>query len=311
MLRKSIGATTVALGTVLATGVAAATPPYGLFTAADTVHRGPAVGAATVNVKPGTTAYLGSYSLAPGSTAGWRAQPGLSLLALKSGSLKVVQAKGCEVRAYTAPEVAVIPAGIVHVGNTGEEAAEFVGYFDGLGKGAGRPLVDGGAGTAPRGCSAATFQAASVGVAAAEIASGVFAPIHQTQGHSHIAQARAKVPDGADITMIHFKGMTPGTVSGWYRHAPGMAFLVKGRFETYTATENGCAKVEEYTAGEAISHVHHDLHYTAVPADTAETTEFVIVYWGMANNRNPQPGLVDFAEANDFSPMPPPGCTKF
>lgn len=307
MLRKSLASAVVVLGTVLATGVAAATPPYALAIV-DNVHRGPAAGAGTVNVTPGARAYIGSYTLAPGSSAGWRAQPGLSMLSVTSGTLRVVQAKGCKAREYTAPEVAVLPAGTIHISSAGSDPAQFVGYFDSLEKDAGQPLVEGRAAKSPTGCAAGTYQAASAGISATTMAQGPFAPYvqHEDKGHTAL---RAKVPDGADIMILKFT-VAPGGSSGWYRHAPGLAILTKGKLATYAPGANGgCPKVEEYTAGQAISHVHHDLHLTLVPLGT-EVVEFYIVYWGMGNNRTPQPGIVNFIEANDFTPLPPAGCTN-
>lgn len=288
---------------------AAATPPLG-FATFDNIARGPAAGGATVNVAPGTGAYLGSYVLEPGASTGWRAQPGVSLLALTSGSVRVVQAKGCATREYSAPEVAVLPAGTVHVANTGGQAAEFVGYFDGLKKAIGKPLVEGRAAAAPAACDQPAYRAAAAGVTTAELGSGVWREISEERGHSHIATARSKVPDGADILMEVIDNIAPGTSSGWYRHSPGIAFLARGKSETWAATETGCAKIEENLAGDAVSHVHHDLHLTAVPADSEPAT-FVALYWGMGTDRTAKPGILNFAEANDFTPMPPPGCTKF
>lgn len=309
MLRTSIATTAVALGTVLATGVAVATPPLG-FATFDTIARGPAVGATTVNVAPGTGAYLGSYALAPGSSTGWRAQPGTSMLAVTSGTVRVVQAEGCVAREYTAPEIAVLPAGTVHVSNTGGGPVEFVGYFDGLGKAIGKPLVEGRAARAPKGCATAAYRAASAGVTALELASGVWRPIALQPAQHHIAAARAKVPTGADVQMLFVDHIAPGTSTGWYRHAPGIAFLIKGKSETWVATDTGCAKVEENVAGDAISHVHHDLHVTRISADSEPATA-ILLYWGMGNDRARKPGILNFAEANDFTPMPPPGCTTF
>ncbi|MGQ0466911.1 MAG: hypothetical protein ACT4QG_16520 [Sporichthyaceae bacterium] len=305
MFRTSIAATTVVLGTALTTGIATATPPYG-FATMENVVRGPAVGGATVNVAPGTGAYLGSYALQAGSSTGWRSQPGVSLLALTSGTVRVVQAKGCAAREYTAPDVAVLPAGTIHVG--AKDNAEFVGYFDGLPKSIGTPLVDGPAAQTPAGC--AGVGTASVGVATTALGSGVWRPIAKERAHGHVAAARSKIPDGADVLMLVIDNVLPGTSTGWYRHAPGIAFQTRGTSETWAATDSGCAKIEENVAGDAVSHVHHDLHLTRVP-ENSEPATFVGVYWGMANDRSAKPALLNFAEAYDFTPMPPPGCTTF
>jgi hypothetical protein len=104
----------------------------------------------------------------------------------------------------------------------------------------------------------------------------------------------------------------PGTSRGCYRHSAGLAILTKGRLDVYQATESGCAKVEEGRAGQAVSHVHHDLHLSVVAGD--EPLEAFLLYWGMGHNNPPVPigpvaGLTNFVEANDFTPLPPMGCT--
>lgn len=90
--------------------------------------------------------------------------------------------------------------------------------------------------------------------------------------------------------MLVIDTIAPGTSSGWYRHSPGIAFLTKGTSETWAATETGCAKIEENVAGDAVSHVHHDLHLTAIPADSEPAT-FIGLYWGMGSDRTAKPGV--------------------
>ncbi|MGQ0466422.1 MAG: hypothetical protein ACT4QG_13995 [Sporichthyaceae bacterium] len=309
MLRTSIGGAAVALGTVLATGVALATPPHGVATF-DNVARGPAVGAATASVAPGTGAYMGTYTLTPGSSTGWRTQPGMTVLAVTSGTVKVVSAAGCAAREYAAPEVAVLPAGTLHVSNTASSNAALIGYFDGLGTTTGRPLLEGKAAKAPAGCASGSHRAAAAGVSATDLGQGLWGKIGTGPAHSHIAAARSKVPDGADVLIVNIDNVLPGTSTGWYRHSPGIAFQLKGTSETYVATDTGCAKVEENVAGDAVSHVHHDLHLVRVP-ENSEPATFLTMYWGMGADRTGKPGLLNFAEANDFTPFLPPGCTVF
>jgi hypothetical protein len=125
------------------------------------------------------------------------------------------------------------------------------------------------------------------------------------EGNHHIAPPqRLLVPSGGDV-MIQTARVAGGTSTGWYRHVPALAILTKGRGEAYAATDSGCAKVEENKAGDVVSHAHHTEHLTLFTEDS----EMVLVYWGMGNNRLPQPGLVNFAEAMDFTVMPPAGCT--
>ena len=305
MLRRTIGGTAAVLGTVLATGVAVATPPHGVAVI-DNVARGPAMGSATVTVKPGTEAYVGSYTLAAGSSSGWRAQPGLSMLAVRAGTIRVTGGQGCAATGYSAPDVAILRAGTFRVENAGSTPAEFVGYFDNLKKGAPQPLVEAAA-KAPKGCASGTYESTSTGLSGEELAHGHFAPIPARAGNSHVAPAgRLTVPAGSDILMLAAT-VAPGTSTGWYRHAPGIAFLTTGEMQTYEATDSGCAKVEENHAGEAVSHAHHDNHFSTFVG--SEPAEVVLVFWGMGNNRMPLPGIAHFAEAYDFTPMPPAGCT--
>lgn len=54
-----------------------------------------------------------------------------------------------------------------------------------------------------------------------------------------------------------------------------------------------------------VSHAHHEEHLSFFPEDS----EMVLLAWGMGNNRLPQPAVVNFAEAMDWTVMPPAGCT--
>lgn len=305
MIRRTAGVGVAVLSTVLATGVAVATPPHGVALI-DNVARGPAMGSATMTIKPGTQAYVGSFALAPGSSSGWRAQPGLSMLAVREGTVRVTRAQGCATTEYTAPEVALLPAGTIRVENAGGEPAEFVGYFDNLKQGA-APLVGGTTAKAPKGCASGAYEPASTGLTRAELARGLFEHIPARGGHNHVASTdRLTVPQGGDVLLLTAT-VAPGTSTGWYRHAPGLAFLKTGQMQTYEAADSGCAKVEENHAGEVVSHAHHDNHFsTFVGSDPAEV---ILIFWGMGNKRVPMPGIAHFAEAYDFTPMPPAGCT--
>lgn len=306
MFRKTIGGGAAVLATVLSTGVAAATPPYGIAII-DNLARGPAVGSGKVTVTPGTGAYIGSFTIAPGSSSGWRAQPGLSMLAVTDGSIQVTEANGCAVKQYTAPEVAVIPKGAFRVEDPGNAQATFVGYFDNLTKDVGKPLVAGAVAKAPAGCGSADYHAAATAVTATELAHGLFASVPMRPGRNNIATAgRLNVPEGGDVLMLTAT-VAPGTSSGWVRHASGLAFLTKGVLDTYEATDSGCAKVEEFHAGDVVSHAHHDVHLNTFAG--SEPAEVVLLYWGMGNSHAPLPGIANFAEAYDFTPMPPAGCT--
>lgn len=311
MMRKPLGGGVLALATVLTTGVAAATPPHGVAVL-DNDARGVAVGSGVATITPGSDAYVGTYVMEPGSTTGWHAQPGISLLSVTEGTLRVIQGKGCTTHEYRAGEVAVLPAGTSQVGNPSGAPAAFVGYFDNLRKGAAaRPLTEGPVLKAPTGCAAdGSYLAASTGVSAVDIARGTFTSLPDGHHSAYEAQ-RMEVPAGGDITMLTVTA-SPGTSTGWYRHSAGLAIITKGELDVYQPTDTGCAMVEQGHAGQAVSHAHHDLHLGAVTGN--EPFEAFLLYWGMGHNNasvpiGPVAGLTNFVEANDFTPMPPNGCT--
>lgn len=304
----------VALSTLAAAGAATASPPHGVAVLTD-LARGTAVGSATTSIKPGTASYVGTYTVESGSSAGWRAQPGASVLAVTKGTLRVVQAKGCAPREYSAPQVAVLPAGTLHVSNPGGDAAEFVGYFDNLKANSGQPLVSGSPAEAPKGCAAGgQYRAASGGLAATDIARGVYAQRAGYGGghHAHHARsdvaARSVIPEGADVVIIRIFAM-PGTSTGWYRHAPGVGTVNSGLLGIYEATENGCERTAESRAGDASSHLHYGLHMSQ--AEGPDPLDAIGIWWGVDTKRTPVPMFGNFMDANDLTPLPPAGCTTF
>jgi quercetin dioxygenase-like cupin family protein len=306
--KKSLGGTVVVLSTVLATGVATATPPHGVAVLENRA-RGVAVGSGVITVTPGSGAYVGSYALEPNSTAGWRTQPGLSILAITEGTVRVVQAQGCTTREYRTGEVAILSAGRMLVSNAASSGpATFVGYFDKLDKGAARPLADGAETKAPDGCAGGDYRAASLGLTAVDGSRGTFRSIPMGGYDKAFEARRLIVPDGGDVLILKVTAL-PGTSTGWYRHSPGLAITTRGRIGIYQPTATGCAKAEESHAGDAVSHAHHDLHLSVV--EGTEPYEATLIYWGMGNNKIPMPGIANFAEANDFTPGPPNGCTTF
>jgi quercetin dioxygenase-like cupin family protein len=60
-----------------------------------------------------------------GGHSGWHSHPGPAVVIVKSGELTIQQAKDCSTATYTAGQVAVEPAGHVHIArNTGTTTLE-------------------------------------------------------------------------------------------------------------------------------------------------------------------------------------------
>jgi quercetin dioxygenase-like cupin family protein len=120
----------VILGVVAAAAVAAgtalATSPF-LFSA--TQHaRGTLEGHFKIKLqdssRPGDAAIV-QVTQAVGGHSGWHAHPGPAVVIVKSGELTIQQAKDCSSTTYTAGQVAIEPAGHVHIArNTGTTTLE-------------------------------------------------------------------------------------------------------------------------------------------------------------------------------------------
>jgi quercetin dioxygenase-like cupin family protein len=118
----------VILGVVpmVAVGAALATPP--LFFTGTPIARGTTPGQFKIKLQdsssPGDAAIL-QVTQAPGGHSGWHAHPGPAVVIVKSGTATIQQAKDCSSATYTAGQVAVEPAGHVHIlRNTGTTTLE-------------------------------------------------------------------------------------------------------------------------------------------------------------------------------------------
>jgi quercetin dioxygenase-like cupin family protein len=114
------------LGVVVTAGAALATLP--LHFTANPIARGTLEGHFKIKLQdsssPGDAAIV-QVTQAVGGHSGWHAHPGPAIVIVKSGELTIDQAKDCSSRTYTAGQVAVEPAGHVHLArNTGTTTLE-------------------------------------------------------------------------------------------------------------------------------------------------------------------------------------------
>jgi quercetin dioxygenase-like cupin family protein len=103
-----------------------ATPPF-LFTA-NPIARGTLEGHFKIKLQdsssPGDAAIV-QVTQGVGGHSGWHAHPGPAIVIVKSGEVTIQQAKDCSSRTYTAGQVAIEPAGHVHIArNTGTTSLE-------------------------------------------------------------------------------------------------------------------------------------------------------------------------------------------
>lgn len=114
------------LGVVVTAGAALATTPF-LFTATP-IARGTVEDHFKIKLQdsssPGDAAIV-QVTQGVGGHSGWHAHPGPAIVIVKSGELTIQQAKDCSSRTYTAGQVAIEPAGHVHIArNTGATTLE-------------------------------------------------------------------------------------------------------------------------------------------------------------------------------------------
>jgi quercetin dioxygenase-like cupin family protein len=124
--RKTLAFVILGVVPVVAVGAALATPP--LFFTGTPIARGTTPGQFKIKLQdsssPADAAIL-QVTQAPGGHSGWHAHPGPAVVIVKSGELTIQQAKDCSSTTYTAGQVAIEPAGHVHIArNTGPTTLE-------------------------------------------------------------------------------------------------------------------------------------------------------------------------------------------
>jgi quercetin dioxygenase-like cupin family protein len=125
-VRKTFALAILGVVAAVAAGAALATPP--LFFTGTPIARGTTPGQFKIKLQdsssPADAAIL-QVTQAPGGHSGWHAHPGPAVVIVKSGEVTIQQAKDCSSTTYTAGQVAVEPAGHVHIArNTGTTTLE-------------------------------------------------------------------------------------------------------------------------------------------------------------------------------------------
>jgi quercetin dioxygenase-like cupin family protein len=124
--RKTFALAILGVVAAVVAGAALATPP--LFFTGTPIARGTTPGHFKIKLQdsssPADAAIL-QVTQAPGGHSGWHAHPGPAVVIVKSGQLTIQQAKDCSSTTYTAGQVAIEPAGHVHIArNTGTTTLE-------------------------------------------------------------------------------------------------------------------------------------------------------------------------------------------
>jgi quercetin dioxygenase-like cupin family protein len=125
-VRKMLAVVILGVIPVIAVGAALATPP--LFFTGTPIARGTTPGQFKIKLQDSSSpadAAMVQVTQAVGGHSGWHAHPGPAVVIVKSGELTIQQAKDCSTATYTAGQVAIEPAGHVHIArNTGTTTLE-------------------------------------------------------------------------------------------------------------------------------------------------------------------------------------------
>ena len=132
-VRKPLVVLILGVLVTIAAGVALATPP--LFFSPTQHARGTSQGPFKVKLQDSSSAAdaaIVQITQAVGGHSGWHSHPGPAIVIVKSGELTIQQAKDCSSATYTAGQVAIEPAGHVHIArNTGTGPMEiWVAFLD-------------------------------------------------------------------------------------------------------------------------------------------------------------------------------------
>ncbi len=303
-MRKLPGLFSIVTAIAVLAGVnaASATPPSGQFSY--TEHGRVQQAADTTVTIPAADNVSSSYTIAPGGDTGWRTGSGDSVLAVTKGALAVDQAGSCATQDVAAGKAVVVPAGKFRLRNHGSEPAEFNGVFFNLPVGGPGPLVEGSAESAPAcpGISAAAV--APNGVSGADSARGVI-----TAGKYHGADPSGTVVHSLAAGKDMFVGsytLEPGFSTGWIVHTDELVILTKGKLAIWEARDGKCAKVEEYSAGQAWAHKPH--RHMGVN-EGSEPVVARVVGFNMKHG-DPMPVFGSNPDHFDFTQLPPADCPR-
>jgi quercetin dioxygenase-like cupin family protein len=307
-MRKLPGLSTVfgAVAVLATVNAASATPPTGQFSYTEHGRVQQAVNA-TVTI-PAADNVSSSYTIAPGGDTGWRTGSGDSVLAVTKGALAVDQAQGCASQDVAAGKAVVVPAGKFRLRNHGSQPAEFSGVFFNLPAGGPGPLVEGSAESAPACSGVSPAAVAPNGVSMADSARGATDPyLHGAQGHG--VDAHGTVVHSLDAGKDMFVGtytLEPGFSTGWIVHTDELVILTKGKVAIWEARDGKCAKVEEYSAGQAWAHKPH--RHMGVNEGTESVVARVIGF--NMKHGDPMPIFGSNPDHFDFTQLPPSDCPR-
>jgi quercetin dioxygenase-like cupin family protein len=293
----------------LAPSAATATPPVGLVAYSD-LARTQATAEAMVSVPPGSSAYVGRYTLAPGAGISWRTLPGVAVLSVLSGTLRVVRPNCSWTKAATGL-AAVLPAGTYLLGNRGTKPVEFVGVFVNLKHGALPPLQAPGPKRPPAKCpvSPAWNDDAGEGLLAAEVARGRFAGQGVRDagtGQLRTGGGALRIKQGRDI-LVSTSYAAPGSSSGWISHYPALTFVGQGVAGYYEKVDEGCVKRGEFRRGDAYGRADGGTNMTV--NEGSETLVLTSVYVNIPHRGAWLP-VGNHLEAIDFAELPPLNCGR-
>lgn len=297
----SVGLALILGGAVPATADAPAPTSSGPHAARGQTHatydsqaiaRGTALEAATIVVEPGKDFAFGRYTLAPGATTGWHADPASVILVAQRGDLTLVEGGRCHSRRVPEGKALVGAPGLHLLRNDGSAPLEVVSAHVGLPPGGPVPYTDG---TGP----ACATRSGDVSV---EVLARAPYPGNGTASHQGGDGTRpVEVQPDLDITFTEYT-FAAGWESGWHKHpGPAVGVVTRGQVSLYEDVDGEC-QVRHLQAGEALA------TYPDLPMNVKQTEPGTIipVYANV-----PRGGTYPVVgnDLNHSVPMPPPdGC---
>lgn len=257
------------------------------------IARGTAMEAATVLVGPGTDMAFGRYTLAPGASTAWHADPSSVILVAQRGDLTLVEGERCQTRPVPQGKALVAAPGWHLLRNEGSRALEVVSAHVGLPAGAPVPYTAGPAGPA---C------AASAGDVSVDVlARGLF-PGNGTRSQRGGDGTRPlEVQPDLDITFTEYT-FAPGFESGWHNHpGPAVGVVTRGQVSLFEDVEGEC-QVRHFQAGEAFTTYPEP----AMNAKQTKSGTIIPVYTNVPKGQSYP--VVGNDLHHSVPTAPPPGC---
>lgn len=292
-----------------ASGVSVASPPSGIALASD-VTRGRIAATAPVEATPRTGVTAASYTLPPGTDAGWRTLPGTTILAVVDGTLGVLAADGCRAAEYKGGSVAILVPGRYLIHGQGNSATRFTGVL--LGQKASSATGLGGIARARTACgspahggaleTADLARATFVGPEGYHVAHGTHA------GHGSAGVGHVEAIAGKDLAVQKIY-VEPGTSIGWHTHpGPVLVLAARGSVDYFDGADGRCVPAGHYEAGDAwlVTPYPGHRHIGFVP----EVSDVYLVYLNLPSTFAAVPALGALLDGNDFTPLPPADCLR-